>query len=173
MNRINSTQISYQGLVDIKYLHNGQELVYHGHNEGLNAMFKYICKILTGDISTAVNESPTFLDARCEYYSGEEVKRTSVLYSKLSISNPEYFFDTELTQWVTRFSIVISYNMIDSEKLKSIPEDAATYLYLVSNNGVDFARLRLPDDGIKLSDIIPGTQALVQWTMLFENKVID
>jgi len=167
---MNQTQIGYQGLVEVKYLIHGKEVRHKGHNKGLNAMFKYLCKLLTGDTRTISADSPTFLDVRLEWLDAETEKFTSksCLYNLISISNPEYYFDTTLSSWVTRFTIVLSYNMINFELVNNHPE-ATTHLYIKSASGNDFAELVLDERQVSLSDIVPGTQALVQWTMLFKN----
>jgi len=170
-NDINSTTLTYQGVVDISYMINGREVKFRGHNEGLRAMFKFISKILAGDLSTAANDAPTYLDIKCEWSDGVEQKKPSVLYSPLSISDPTYFFDSKLG-WVSRFKIVLSYNMINFDFIETqVPNEAETYFYLVAGDGkTEFARLQLKEDDIKLTDIVPGTQGLIQWTLIFENK---
>ena len=102
--------LTYEGIVDIKYLTaTGKEIKFRGKNEGLNAMFKYICKALSGNFNNISAEKPAYFDIRCIYLdeiTGQE-NSISCLYNILSISNPEYFYDSTLFTWITRFSITI------------------------------------------------------------------
>lgn len=167
--------MTYEGIVDIKYLTaTGKEIKFRGKNEGLNAMFKYICKALSGNFNNISAEKPAYFDIRCIYLDEITGQKNSIscLYNILSISNPEYFYDSTLFTWITRFSITVSYNMLNFNVInKYITNDTARfYTYLVSAKGDDFARLNISDSNLLLTQLVPGTQALIEWSMIIENK---
>ena len=88
--------MTYEGIVDIKYLTaTGKEIKFRGKNEGLNAMFKYICKALSGNFNNISAEKPAYFDIRCIYLdeiTGQE-NSISCLYNILSISNPVLYIE--------------------------------------------------------------------------------
>ena len=166
--------MTYEGIVNIKYLTaSGKEIKFRGKNEGLNAMFKYLCKALSGNFTNISAEKPAYFDIRCIYKDENGVENSiSCLYNKLSISNPEYFYDSALYTWVTRFSIALSYNMLNFNVIDKYlaDETARFYTYIVSAKGNDFARLNITDSNLLLTQLVPGTQALIEWSMIIENK---
>jgi len=162
--------IQYTGKIKIKYLVNGKEVTYKTHNEGLNAMFKYICKVLSGNITNISADRPAYADIRAVYSDPDEgIVEKSCLYNTLSLSDPEYYYDTDLKTWAARFNIVISYTMLNFDMIDAHPQ-ATYYIYLMSQSKNDFARLTLDSKKISLKEIIPGTQAIVEWTMIVENS---
>ena len=167
--------MTYEGIVNIKCLTStGKEIKFRGKNEGLNAMFKYLCKALSGNYSNISSEKPAYFDIRCTYLdemTGQE-NSISCLYNILSLSNPEYFYDPVLSTWVTRFSITVSYNMLDFNIINKYITNEATqfYTYIMSARGDDFARLNITNSNLLLTQLVPGTQALIEWSMLIENK---
>ena len=91
--------MTYEGIVNIKCLTaTGKEIKFRGKNEGLNAMFKYLCKALSGNFTNISAEKPAYFDIRCIYKDQTTGLDTEVscLYNVLSISNPEYFYDSKL-----------------------------------------------------------------------------
>ena len=168
---MNKNILEYTGKLNIRYLINNKEVQYKGHNEGLSALFKYICKVLSGNLENAKESGPTFVDVRFLAENDGTIVQTSCLYNKIDISNKEYFFDTSISSWVARFKTVLSYNMINFSIVNTHLQDTV-YLYLVSGNGQDLARLLLTD-ALDLRDITVGTQALVEWTMQVQNSMGD
>ena len=62
---------------------------------------------------------------------------------------------------------MLNFNVIN----KYITNDTARfYTYLVSAKGDDFARLNISDSNLLLTQLVPGTQALIEWSMIIENK---
>ena len=161
---MNKELISYQGKVNLKYTVDGKEINFKTHNEGLNGLFKYICKTLAGDFTNLASEKPAFIDAICVYYDIEEptvAKSESCLYNPLTISNPNYTFDTDYKTWVAKFQGALSYSMIDFSVLERHPKGIIN-LYLLAQNKTKLARLSLEKSSIQLDQILPGTQALIE-----------
>ncbi len=167
--------ISYAGIVNVKYMTpDGKEIKFTGHNEGLNSMFRYLCRALCGEFINIAAEKPAFFDMRCSYKNEatSSFETVTCLYNVLSLSNPNYQYDSGLGTWTTTFTIALSYNMINFDVIDNYiaNEDTIFYVYLISANGEDFARLQLTDSNLLLTQIVPGTQAIIEWTMVIKNQ---
>ena len=90
-------KIQYRGNVSISYQRNGKPVILRKHNEGLNAMFKFLCKVVSGNVKDISRDKPAFLDVRLVYTDPElGIQETSCLYNTVSLSNPEYFYDPNI-----------------------------------------------------------------------------
>lgn len=173
----NETNAIYAGSVNIVYkTADGKEIIYKKHNEGLPGMCRFLCMALAGNFSSAHNDKPTYMDLRCTYTDesaegDDKTKTVSCLYSIVPLSAPMYYFDDspEVQSWVTVFDIGLSYNMINYDIINA-HSDGTFYLYITSASGTDFARLMLENSAQIVTRILPGTQAIVQWTMKILNE---
>ena len=151
--------IGYKGEVKISYERNGKVYESHRHNAGLEGLFKFLCKSLAG--KNVAGERPALIDLRG---SNDGNVYTSVLSSAVALSGGMYYRDGN--EWLYRASATIPASSI------TVAIDSMDYyrIYLSSRVGqsvVDFAQLQLEQDDIK--NITPGTQALVEWVLKFQN----
>lgn len=151
--------IGYTGEVHISYMRNGRVYESYRHNAGVAGLFKFVCKALAG--KDVHDECPKYIDVRG---SADDVAYTSVLASEIPLSGGSYYQDGG--EWLYRATATIPASAITSPL-----DDFEHYrIYLLSKVGqsvIDFAHLQLDADDLK--NIAPGTQALVEWILRFQN----
>ena len=170
-NNVTSTDniLTYNGQVKVKYKIGDKEVIFKQHNEGLDGLFRFICKALSGNIAGITAEKPAFLDLICIYDDITNISNeVSCLYNEISLSHPEYLYDQNIRSWITRFNITISYSMINYDIINS-HNNGKFYLYLKAADGTNFARMSLTDANIDLAQLFPGMQLIVEWIMMITN----
>ena len=148
-------KLEYCGNVKIRYIIKGKIVESSYHNEGLDALFKYIARALCGN--NVSGDRPISLDLR-KFKDGTY---TSLLNTRSMLSGVYYTY--EKGSWVTKTTAVISYSQLNTT---GFDESDTYYIYLCSENN-DFARLQVT--ATDLSRIHPGTQALIEWTLKVSN----
>lgn len=171
---MNNSTISYTGIVDINFERNGKIFKsVQNHNNGLDGLFMTLCKAMAG--YSIDNDRPLYMDLRKGPFSTSAGE--SLLTRRVSISGSSYSFDESLGKWVCKFFATISYNDLTSsfKNISAISEEIRLYMTDGKKIPTDIAFLTLKENGsttTDLSNLISGTQALVQWNMCFENSAI-
>lgn len=155
--------IGYVGEVHISYKRNGKVYESYKHNAGVAGLFKFVCKALAGfDVS---KECPTFIDLRA---STDNIAYSSILTSQIPLSGKTYYQEQGNNEWLYKAQATIPASHITVTIAEEV--DTSFRLYLMTKIGqtvVDFAYLDLEQE--ELVNITPGTQALVEWILRFQN----
>jgi hypothetical protein len=153
--------IGYSGEVHISYKRNGKVYESHRHNAGVAGLFKFVCKALAG--ANVSGEIPKYLDLEA---SLDGVSYSSILTSEVQLSGQSYY--QENGDWLYKASASIPAASL------TISFDDETYSYFrlclmakVGQSKIVFAHVE-PDEA-DLRNITPGTQALVEWVIRFQN----
>lgn len=160
------TEVAYSGLLDISYRVGDNIIKLKKHNRGLPALFKYLARAVVGD-SEVLSDKPTFLDVR--YADDVSVPDDSELWksclnAKIPFSAPTYEYDVNLSTWKAVFNAVIAVtSLMDLQTLGN----KFFRLYMCSNT-TNFACLDIEYGD--LTKITPGTQGLVEWSIILNNR---
>lgn len=154
----NSTNLFYQGTVNVKLNINGRIVELSDHNNGCPALRRSFCKFVTGNASV-YNDTPQFLTIKVS--TDNWATSTSFLKSPISITGKEWQPDEE-SDYVAKFRCIVTNNDL-SETIYADDSSRSFRLYLISGSGEDMAYLDI--DATKLSQITPGTQAIIEWSM--------
>ena len=152
---MNTTKLSYEGTVNLKFNVNGKVTEYNGHNEGLEPLFKLYARALAGD--DVRNSVPTMIDLRVR--NGDDYD--SVLNIR-GIGTGRYYGKDTDGKWCTKISATLS-----SANLIAVPVESGEYRFYLMSNEEDLAYL--PVEDTPLQRIQSGTQALIEWTLKVTN----
>lgn len=156
-----SMPIGYVGEVHISFKRNGRVYESYKHNAGVAGLFKFVCKALAG--KDVHEECPKLIDLKVSIGGGAY---TSILSTPIQLSGGTYY--QESGDWLYKASATIPASSL-TESIADLG-DVPFRLYLsskVGNTIIDFAHLQL--EAADLENITPGTQALVEWVLRFQN----
>lgn len=153
-----TTPLAYVGEVEITYKRGNISFTRKRHNAGAQELFRLIAKALTGQ--SIANECPAKLDL-CAKVSGQYV---SCLSNPIPLSGS--YYDNSGSEWVYHTSAAIP----AASLMVQIADTPYTdfRLFLLSRKE-DRRLASLIVDKDDLEQIVPGTQALVSWTLKFQN----
>lgn len=157
-----NTELNYEGKVSLSLNINGNKVVINEHNNGLPDLFRIISKALAGYDTS--KERIHYIDLR---YNTLDDPNTfiSCLTSKQSISQLVYSLING--SWVTKASSTIPYSALTITPISNL--NAKEFrVYLMTSNEVDLAYINI--DSQDLLKLLPGTQALVEWTLKISNS---
>lgn len=170
----NLLTLGYIGNVSVSLNINGQNIDIHTHNAGLPYLSKIFAKLITGNYEGQF-DLPEFVDLRS--YLQTDTAFTSPIHclsAQLPISGKVYEYNSKIGNWVARFTAVISHeNLVDE-----ISEDSQDFYRIYLYSGYDDSNLDgeyyhdiayIDVQARDLAKIIPGTQAIVEWTMQIIN----
>ena len=166
---MNTTKLGYRGVVDVKLIIGNKRVVLSNHNEGEEALFKAFAKFLTGN-SVDVIDTPQFLDLQYKSTDGDKWK--SWLSKTVSLSGREYYYDG--TNWIAKFSTAIAHSNLIQTITSDMDADGEFKLVMYSGTNdeittpSDLAWLKVAAKD--LARIVPGTQAIIEWSMMVDNK---
>lgn len=166
---MNVTKLGYRGIVDVKLIIDGKKVVLNNHNEGTESLFKSFAKFLTGN-GVDVIDTPQFLDL--QYKGTDSDKWKSWLSKTVSLSGREYYQDG--TDWVAKFSTAIAHSNLIQTITSDMDADGEFRLVMYSGtndeittpNDLAYLKVAAKD----LARIVPGTQAIIEWAMMIDNK---
>ena len=154
-----NTNMKYEGLVDLSITINGKKTKINSKNNGLPDLFRIISKALAGnDVS---NEKMSHIDLR--YNTIEDETFISCLTNKQSLSQLTYNLNNG--SWITRAASTIPYSSFAISRFELL--NAKSFrLYLMAKD-LDLAYVKINEEVLR--NIIPGTQALVEWVLKISN----
>lgn len=162
-----SSPLLYKGNVNIKLLINGEIVSIKKSNNGLDELFRIICKSLAG-YSLSNSELPAYVDLRKSTVNGY----SSVLNKKITISALKYRQSknngSEDFYWNTvATSVILPSNVNFSDIGK---DDNVFRLYLL-NNSTDLAFIEFDQSFINYMNA--GAQMLVDWELIPVNATAN
>lgn len=170
----NLLTLGYLGNVSVKLNINGNEINFQNHNAGLPYLSKIFSKIITGNYEGQF-DLPEYVDLRSYLPNDTAFSEPKLcLSSQLPISGKTYEYDSKIGNWVARFTAVISHEALVDE----ISEDSQDLYRIYLYSGYDKSNLDgeyyhdiayINVQARDLAKIIPGTQAIIEWTMQIVN----
>lgn len=169
---MNTMNLGYSGFVDVKIKIGNKVVNLSKHNAGTDNLFLLFAKMLTNN-SFAATDTPQFLglDYKGDSTGGEW---KTFLAKQISLSGKEYYYSDEFSGWAAKFSAVI----VHSNLIQTITEDMDSsensefrlVLYSgISNDQVQVDLAYLKVSAKDLARIVPGTQAIIEWSMMVKN----
>lgn len=157
-----NTNLKYKGNVNLSLSINGNKVIINEHNSGLPDLFRIISKFLAGyDMS---KEKIHYIDLRYNTVDNQDIF-ISCLTNKQSISQLTYSLING--SWVTKVSSTIPYSSLVVTPISSLNAQKFR-IYLMTSNSIDLAYINI--DSQDLLKLLPGTQALVEWTLKISNS---
>ena len=154
------TDLQYTGEVSVKFNINGKLVDIRNHNSGLPNLFRIIAKALAGYNTS--QEKPNYIDLR--YITAKSSTWQSCLSNKQSVSQLSYHL--EKGNWLTKAASTIPYSSLKITPISSL-NATAFRLYLMADES-DLAYISINENDI--AEIVPGTQALVEWILKISNS---
>lgn len=155
------TNLNYKGSVNLSLNINGTKVIINKHNSGLPDLFRIISKALAGYDTS--KEKPSYIDLRYSTSVEPDVFNTC-LTSKQSIS--QLNFSLNNGSWVTKASSTIPYSSLIVAPISNL--SAREFRVYLMTKDVDIAYIEV--DSQDLLKLVPGTQALVEWTLKISNS---
>lgn len=166
---INNLKFIYKGNVKLKLMISDKVVTLEEHNSGLPRLSQTFCNMLIGNPITR-EDIPEYLDLR--YSNDGGTTWTSNLITRVYLSGKSVDYDSEENTYTANFNAVISYNMLQQPIDRNDPRPYRLYLYsgaLSADTGhYDLAYLDV--SAATLSNISPGTQVIVSWSMQIVNS---
>ena len=158
-----SSPLVYKGNVNVKLLINGKIVSIRKSNNGLDELFRIICKSLAG-YNLSNSELPTYVDLRKSTTNGYK----SVLNKKITISALKYrqskSNDSGDLYWNTVATSVILPNNVNFSAIGKVDEVFRLYLL---NNSTDLAFIEFDQSFINYMNA--GARMLVDWELIPTN----
>lgn len=153
---MSTTSIKYKGMVEVTYSIDGKTYSATKHNAGTQELFKLLCRALCGE--NIQKDKPAYLDVG----NVENDEWVSSLSSRVQLTGLRYV--QEEGNWTAKATATI-----EQRKFISIPQAGGTIdLRLGALNVSNLATVTIPSDN--LANLKPGMQAIVNWTLSFENE---
>lgn len=174
----NLTNLLYVGKVSFKLKIKDKIVEVSNHNRGLPALQRAFCNLVTGNRITNT-DIPEYMDVRYSTDGGETFPaENTILLNKLPLSGKSweegqfvYNEDTEENVYTAKLTSVLSSNSL-ARRISS-NETTPFRIYLLSgtngtingetNGYFEMAYLNISADALSL--IMPGTQAIIEWSL--------
>lgn len=168
--KVNETPLVYSGEATIKLKVGTKVIQLHKHNAGLKALKLFFCKCIVNDSDSATYR-PQFIDLRYANSStASEADWISILYNKAVISSRVWEYSTDQENYIAVLSATIPKSLIQDDVSEMV--DKSFRFYLCNNKegreDMDLAYLPVSQEYLQL--IVPGTSAIVEWTMQLLNE---
>lgn len=161
MKRSIDTELNYKGSVNVSLNINGNKVVINKHNNGLPDLFRLISKALAGYNTST--EKISYIDLR---YNTEDNQNDfiSCLTKKQSVSQLNYSLNNG--SWVTTAASTIPYASLTVTPISYL--NAKEFRVYLMTRDVDLAYININEQD--LLKLVPGTQALVEWSLKISNS---
>lgn len=161
MKRDIKTDLSYKGSVNVSLNINGNKIVINKHNNGLPDLFRLISKALAGYNTST--EKISYIDLRYNTVDDPD-NFVSCLTKKQSITQLTYSLSNG--SWVTNAASTIPYASLAVVPISYL--NAKEFRIYLMTKDVDIAYIGIDEQD--LLKLVPGTQALVEWTLKISNS---
>lgn len=165
---MNITQTWYRGNVTVKLKIKDKVFSYQAHNEGLPALFESFARIMSGNYRGEC-DIPKYIDVRKLVEGTENTYLSYLTLNRLPLTGSSWSVN-DAGEFVANFTAIITSEMLYTQ----VPATSTdTFkLYLITDNEDktgkrDLARLDLPVE--QLSRIVPGVNAIIEWSMKLTN----
>jgi len=165
---MNITNTWYKGTVNVKLKIKDRVFNYNAHNEGLPGLFESFARIMSGNYRGDC-DIPKYIDIRKLVAGTQDTYLSYLTLNRLPLTGANWSVN-DAGEFVANFTATISSDMLYS----SVPATSTdTFkLYLITDNESktgkrDLARLDIPAE--QLSRIVPGVNAIIEWSMKLTN----
>ena len=165
---MNITNTWYNGTVNIKLKIRDRVFSFQSHNEGLPALFESFARIMSGNYRGDC-DIPKYIDVRKLVPGTTDNYLSYMTINRLPLTGASWKVN-ESGEFVANFTAVISSDMLYA----AVPSNSTDVfkLYLLTDTEDktgkrDLARLDIPAE--QLSRIVPGVNAIIEWTMRLTN----
>lgn len=156
----NAIILPYKGIVTIKFKIKDKIVSFENHNAGLPRLGKSFCKFITGNATTD-EDIPYYLDIIKQVDGAAD---SSILINKIHLSGR--YWEYSDPNYVAKFTAVVSYSSLKQSINRS---DSGTFkLYMYSAGALSEALATMVITAESLSLISPGTQAIIEWSMMLD-----
>jgi hypothetical protein len=161
MKRNINTNLNYRGSVNVSLNINGNKVIINKHNNGLPDLFRLISKALAGYNTST--EKISYIDLRYNTIDSPD-DFVSCLTAKQSITQLTYSLNSG--SWVTNAASTIPYASLIVAPISYL--NAKEFRIYLMTKDVDVAYISVDEQD--LLKLVPGTQALVEWTLKISNS---
>lgn len=159
----NLTKVFYKGKVNLQLKIKDQIISIDNHNAGLLGLSLSFCKFITGN-SITENDIPIYIDLT---KSDEEFDiGDSILINKIRLSGRFFELDPTSNNYVAKFNAVISNSSLTETISRADSNYFKLILYTAGNPQTALATMNVSAETLSL--ITPGTQAIVEWSMMLD-----
>lgn len=165
---MNLTHAWYSGSVDIRLKIGDRVFSYNSHNEGLPGLFESFARIMSGNYRGDC-DIPKYIDIRKLVPGSQNTYLSYLTINRLPLTGSSWSVNNN-GEFVANFTAIVSSDMLYSQ----VPATSTdTFkLYLITDNEDktgkrDLARLDIPTE--QLSRIVPGVNAIIEWSMKLTN----
>lgn len=159
----NVTKVHYKGKVNVKLRIKDKVVSINNHNAGLKPLSLSFAKFITGNPITE-NDIPVYLDLTKAHTENDPA--VSMLITKVRLSGRYFELDSETDTYVAKFNAVISNSSLTETISRS---DTSIFKLVLCTAGTPQTPLATMDVSAEtLSLITPGTQAIIEWTMMLD-----
>lgn len=170
----NLLTLGYIGSVNVHLNINGHKVDINTHNAGLPYLSRIFAKLITGNYEDQ-HDLPEYIDLRSYHQDDTAHEHPNLcLSSQLPISGKTYEYNSEVKNWIAKFTASITHDNLISEISEDSQDLYRIYLYSGYDpdnlDGEYYHDIAYIDVQAKdLSKIIPGTQAIIEWSMQIVN----
>ena len=165
-----SSNISYNGFLNIKLKHNGKVFPFIFVNSGTQFLFDTLTKFLAG--YTVYDSVPKYFDFQTAVSTNtyvtclkSKIRLTGGVYGELAGANRSDRNEDKSAEGRVMYSAVITY---DDKLLDESLNSPRVVLKDSSNNIIAF--IENPQLQTVWDSIVKGTEAILEWTMVFKNE---
>lgn len=165
---MNITHAWYQGTVNLKLRIKDKTFSYQSHNEGLPGLFESFARIMSGNYRGDC-DIPKYIDIRKLVAGTQDTYLSFLTLNRLPLTGSSWSVN-DSGEFVANFTATITSDMLYS----SVPATSSDQfkLYLITDTEDktgkrDLARLDIPTE--QLSRIVPGVNAIIEWSMKLTN----
>lgn len=156
---VNSIILPYKGIVNVKIKIKDKIVSFENHNAGLPLLGKSFCKFITGNTTTE-EDIPYYLDILKDGGAPEN----SILVNKIHLSGRYWEYNDP--NYIAKFTAVVSYSSLKSVINRSDSGQFKLYMYSAGANPQALATMGITAESLSL--ITPGTQAIIEWSMMLD-----
>ena len=156
---VNSIILPYKGSVNVKIKIKDKIISFENHNAGLPLLGKSFAKFITGNPITD-EDIPYYLDILKDGGAPEN----SILVNKLHLSGRYWEYDNP--NYVAKFTAVVSYSSLKSVINRADTGEFKLYMYTAGAAPEALATMDITAEALSL--ITPGTQAIIEWSMMLD-----
>jgi len=165
---INNTNLWYRGEVNMRLRIKDRTFDFKSHNEGLPALSESFARIMSGNYR-GLCDIPRYIDVRKLRPGTDDEYLSYLTVNKLPLTGANWAIN-ELGEYEADFTATIASTMLYSLVPVNSSDKFKLYLCTDTEDGKgirDLARLDIP--ALQLSRIVPGVQAVIEWSMKLVN----
>lgn len=177
----NGSKFSYVGEVKLRYKKNGKTFEFSNHNEGFESLFKTISALLAGEgfpygaisyvslrrFREDSSTTPHTITITPLFTSGGIIPITQQPKSVLLSNGEDRDYACAVTTTISMSDMIAKEQGKDKWVYNTENTTDTAYLYLLSSNKSELARVEISEDSVNSID--RGVQLFIQWNLITNN----